>query len=91
MHINLRISIFLIFFVASMAAKGQGQLETVVQRGHALAVRTLCFSPDGKFLASGSEDKTIKIWEFSSGRELKTLNGHQSYINQVLFTSDGNN
>ena len=72
-----------------MVAYAQGQLETVVQRGHALAVRTVCFSPDGKLLASGSEDKTIKIWEFSSGRELKTLNGHQSYVYQVLFTSNG--
>ncbi|MEN8249168.1 MAG: caspase family protein [Bacteroidota bacterium] len=67
----------------------QENLETVVQRGHALAVRSVCFSPDGKLLASGSEDKTVKIWEFSTGRELKTLNGHQSNVNQVLFTSDG--
>jgi WD40 repeat protein len=65
------------------------QLETVVQRGHALAVRSVCFSPDGKLLASGSEDKTIKIWEFNSGRELKSLSGHQSDVNQVLFTADG--
>ena len=83
-------SLVILFFLASLGTgKAQGQLETVVQRGHALAVRAVTFSPDGKFLASGSEDKTIKIWEFNSGRELKTLIGHQSYVYQVLFTSSG--
>ena len=76
-----------VFFIRP--AKAQEKLETVVQRGHSLAVKTVCFSPDGRYLASGSEDKTIKIWEFSSGRELKTFNGHQSDVNQVLFTKDG--
>ena len=85
----LKISVGLLLIVIFSHAKAQGQLETVVQRGHSLAVRSVCFSPDGKFLASGSEDKTIKIWEFGSGRELITLNGHQSNVNQVLFTSDG--
>jgi len=65
------------------------QLETVVQRGHSLAVRSVCFSPDGKYIASAGEDKTIKLWEFSTGRELKTFNGHQSYVNQVMFSADG--
>jgi len=88
-RITLKIYLALLLFATTNSVIAQEQLETVVQRGHALAVRTVCFSPDGKFLASGSEDKTIKIWEFSSGRELKTLNGHQSHINQVLFTSDG--
>ena len=85
----LKISVGLLLIVIFSHAKAQGQLETVVQRGHSLAVRSVCFSPDGKYLASGSEDKTIKIWEFGSGRELITLNGHQSNVNQVLFTSDG--
>ncbi|RLD23242.1 MAG: hypothetical protein DRI71_05800, partial [Bacteroidetes bacterium] len=79
----------LILFVTLGQAYAQDHMETVVQRGHALAVKSVCFSPDGKYLASGSEDKTIKIWEFSTGRELKTLNGHQSDVNQVLFTADG--
>jgi WD40 repeat protein len=88
-HIAFKISVILFFLLAPYGSKAQGQLETVIQRGHALAVRSVCFSPDGELLASGSEDKTIKIWEFNSGRELKTLNGHQSYVYQVLFTSNG--
>ena len=81
--------IIVIILIARATLLAQGRLETVVQRGHSLAVQTVCFSPDGKYLASGSEDKTIKIWEFRTGRELKTLNGHQSQVNQVLYSSDG--
>ncbi len=84
---NLLVLPLMAFF--TLPVNAQEKLETVVQRGHSLAVKTVCFSPDGNYLASGSEDKTIKIWEFSSGRELKTLNGHQSEVNQVLFTGDG--
>ena len=63
-------------------------LETTVQRGHTRAVQSVDFSHDGDFIISGSEDKTIKLWEVSSGRELRTYNGHQSIVNDVLFTSD---
>ncbi len=86
---KLKIPFILIQIVLFGHLQVLGQLETGVQRGHSLAVRSVCFSPDGLLLASGSEDKTIKIWEFRSGRELKTLNGHQSHVNQVMFTSDG--
>ncbi len=63
-------------------------LETTVQRGHTRAVKSVDFSHNGKFIISGSEDKTIKLWEVSSGRELRTYNGHQSIVNDVVFTPD---
>jgi len=73
---------FSLFFISTNAQ----QLETAVQRGHTRAVKSVEFSHSGKFIISGSEDKTIKLWEVSSGRELRTFNGHQSDVNDVLFT-----
>jgi WD40 repeat protein len=40
-------------------------------------------------LATASEDKTVKLWDVASGRELKSLSGHQSYVTSVSFSLDG--
>jgi WD40 repeat protein len=63
--------------------------ELVVQTGHSYAVTSAAFSPDGKTLASGSADHTIKLWEAGTGRELRTLAGHTDYVNSVAFSPDG--
>ena len=45
--------------------------------GHSSCVQSVCFSPDGKQIASGSEDKTVKIWNASTGELQSTLRGHR--------------
>ncbi|MGD1957643.1 MAG: caspase family protein [Fulvivirga sp.] len=65
------------------------RLETVVQRGHYEAVKAVAFTLDGKYLLSGSRDKSIKLWELSTGREIRSYLGHKSTINDLVITPDG--
>jgi energy-coupling factor transporter ATP-binding protein EcfA2 len=57
--------------------------------GHSKSVNSVSFSPDGKTLASGSYDKTIKVWNLETGKEIRTLNGHSNTVNSVSFSPDG--
>ena len=50
---------------------------------------SVAFSPDGPTIASGSWDKTIKLWDAASGRELRTLQGHTDGVDSVAFSPDG--
>jgi len=49
----------------------------------------VCFSPCGHYLASGSSDRTVKIWEVSSGKLLKSLEGHPHHVHSVSFSPCG--
>ena len=57
--------------------------------GHSDSVLSVAYSPDGRYLASGSGDNTIKIWEVATGKELHTLAGHSSGVYSVVYSPDG--
>src|SRR5713101_1684610 len=63
--------------------------DRILRAGHKGSVQALSFSPDRKWLASGGDDKTIIVWNLSSGREEFRLAGHKDTITSLLFNSEG--
>ncbi|KAL6822553.1 hypothetical protein V8C40DRAFT_249898 [Trichoderma camerunense] len=57
--------------------------------GHKKPVLSVVFSPDNQLLASGSVDKTIKVWDVNSGACLQTLERHNGWIKSVIFCPNG--
>jgi glucose repression regulatory protein TUP1 len=55
-----------------------------------LYIRSVCFSPDNKFLAAGAEDKTVKLWDIEQKRLHHTFTGHDLDIYSLDFSKDGN-
>lgn len=61
--------------------------ELVIQAGHSADV--VCFAPNGKWLASGSDDQTVKLWDAASGHLLRTFGGHSHWVTSISFSPDG--
>lgn len=80
--------------------------ELAVLRGHNASVNSIAFSPDGKYLISGggmypgmygaghdenwSYDNALRLWDVSTGKLLRTYQGHKYSVTCVTFTPDGN-
>ncbi len=67
----------------------ESQKEVTTLQGHIDRVSSVAFSPDGKYLASGSTDNTIKLWSLESQKEITMLQGHSDAIISVAFSPDG--
>ncbi|MBV9470282.1 MAG: sigma-70 family RNA polymerase sigma factor, partial [Abitibacteriaceae bacterium] len=67
---------------------GQAQMELLI--GHMGSITALAYAPDGTLLASGSHDRTIKLWDTRTGKVLHTLDAHTDNVTTLAFSPDGN-
>ena len=62
--------------------------ESFLPEGHTAAVTSIAYSSNGRHVASGSEDGTVRIWDLESG-ESRSLEGHRSFVTSVAYSPDG--
>jgi len=57
--------------------------------GHMDDVRAVAVSPDGQFIISGADDRTVKLWDLETGRLIRSLEGHTDWVRSVAVSPDG--
>jgi WD40 repeat protein/tRNA A-37 threonylcarbamoyl transferase component Bud32 len=72
-----------------LRSAGDGQRASFLL-GHKRRIASLSFSPDGRTLASGADDGTVRLWNVATGQELYTLIDDADSVNSVAFEPDGN-
>lgn len=74
---------------AERALRQSWESNSGILEGHSNYVNSVSWSPDGKYLASGSADNTVKIWDANNGECIRTLKGHLSSVMSVSWSPDG--
>ncbi len=82
---------FAVAFVSDLRAQSNFKTEVVPQIPHTSWVSSVAFSPDGKYVASGSwnESLNVKLWDASTGKLLRTFSGHPKSVEAVAISPDG--
>ncbi len=87
-------TIFLAIFLAGACVYSPAALcgqESLLTKslGNSRIIYSIAFSPDGRFIASGGVDNTLKLWSLEDGSTVKTFKGHRNFVNSVAFSPDG--
>jgi WD40 repeat protein len=56
---------------------------------HDGAIHSIAFSPDGKAVASGGDDKVVRLWDVRTGKEVYRLQAHEGPVSHIAFSPDG--
>src|SRR5215475_5342849 len=78
-----------VYYYLTSQAPPANKPEIFFQHGHSGSVGSVAFAPDGKRLASSSNDGSIKLWDVESGKLQGTLTGASSFVLSVAFAPDG--
>jgi WD40 repeat protein len=57
--------------------------------GHTSLIKSVCVTPDNKFIVSGSADGTVRVWDIKSKNNILILSGHINHVSSVIVTPDG--
>jgi WD40 repeat protein len=60
-----------------------------ILEGHDEVVNSVAYSPNGKYIASGSLDRMVQVWDAPTGTLRHTLTGHDDWVTSVSFSPDG--
>jgi WD40 repeat protein len=83
--------LFLFLFVStlSIAQSSLDSLRLVLPVGHNEGINSVVFSPDGELALTASYDKTSRIFEVATGKELQVLGGHKNHLESAVFSPNG--
>lgn len=89
MNIQIKSSLWLILMFVSIVTQSQDKAQLHIQIGHQQAVSAMAVSQDGRYLATGSIDNDIRIWDLENKLERFILKGHEGDVETLDFSKDG--
>ncbi len=85
------ISLLLLLHFCTAQLAAQTKPEVVVTQGHTNHILDIAYSKNGRFLVTGSQDRSAKVWDLSLKQEFRTLNGHTDKVTNVAFMNKDQN